>query len=80
MHDLNQELLSAGIGLVAAQHLDGGPPAQLYVNLGGVELNLVGSYETSVREDDANTTAWPIPNVLGIRRNPAANTPLDAKR
>jgi hypothetical protein len=68
MHDLNQELLSAGIGLVAAQHLEGGPEAQLYLNVDGVELEICGSFETSFKEDDENATAWPIPNVLGVRR------------
>ena len=68
MHDLNQELLSAGIGLVAAQHLEGGPEAQLYVKLGAFELEVCGSYETFFREDDGNAAAWPIPNVLGVRR------------
>jgi len=72
MHDINQELLSAGIGLVAAQHLEGGPEAQLYLNVGDVELEIYGSYETSFREDNGNTTAWPIPNVLGARRRPEA--------
>ena len=67
MHDLNQELLAAGIGLVAAQHLEGGPEAQLYFHVGKVESEMVGSYETSFREDDRNATPWPIPNVLGIR-------------
>lgn len=72
MHDLNRELLSAGIGLVALQHLEGGPEAQLFVNAGDTELELLGSFETSFREDDSNTFAWPIPNVLGIRRRPVA--------
>ena len=76
MHDLNQELLSAGIGLVAAQHLEGGPEAQLYVKLGAFELEVCGSYETFFREDDGNATAWPIPNVLGVRRKPAAKTQI----
>lgn len=72
MHDLNQELLSAGIGLVAAQHLEGGPEAQLYVHAGKTELEMFGSYETSFREDDSNSIPWPIPNVLGVRpRAPA---------
>lgn len=47
MHDLNQELLASDIGLVAAQHLEGGPEAQLYVHAGGVEMDLYGSFETS---------------------------------
>ena len=47
MHDLNQELLASDIGLVAAQHLEGGPEAQLYVHAGGEEMELYGSFETS---------------------------------
>lgn len=68
MRDFNNELLSAGIGLVALQHLEGGPEAQLFVKSGDVEIELFGSYETSFMENDENRTPWPIPNVLGIRR------------
>jgi hypothetical protein len=67
MHDLNQELLGAGIGIVAAQHLEGGPEAQLYVNVGYVKLEVFGSYETSFVENDANAEPWPIPNILGVK-------------
>ena len=35
---------------------------------GEIELERVGSYETSFREDGGNTAAWPVPNVLGVRR------------
>jgi hypothetical protein len=67
MHDLNRELLAAGIGLVAAQHLEGGPEAQLYLHVGGVALEMFGSYESSFKENDANSIPWPVPNVLGVR-------------
>jgi hypothetical protein len=67
MHDLNNELLSAGIGIVAAQHLEGGPEAQLYLHVGSTEMELFGSYETSFKENDSNSIAWPIPNILGVR-------------
>jgi hypothetical protein len=67
MHDFNRELLAANIGLVAAQHLEGGPEAQLYLHVGKVEMELLGSYETSLREDNSNATPWPVPNVLGVR-------------
>ena len=67
MHDLNEELLAAGIGLAAAQHLEGGPEAQLYIHAGNFKLEQFGSYETSFRENDSNATPWPIPNVLGVR-------------
>jgi hypothetical protein len=72
MHDLNDELLRSGIGIVAAQHLEGGPEAQLYVRAGGRERELFGSWETAFREDDRNGAPWPVPIVLGVRpRAPA---------
>jgi len=67
MHDLNNELLAAGIGIVAAQHLEGGPEAQLYLHVGSFEMEMYGSYETSFRENDSNSAAWPVPNILGLR-------------
>lgn len=67
MHDLNTELLRSGLGLVCAQHLEGGPPAQLYLKAGSVEMELMGSYETSIREDDENRKPWPLPSVIGVR-------------
>jgi len=67
MAHLNEELLAAGIGLVALQHLEGGPEAQLYLKAGGTELELFGSYETAFNENNGNPIAWPIPNILGVR-------------
>lgn len=68
MYDFNHELLDLGIGLVAAQHLEGGPEAQLYVAPLGLEL--FGSYETGYIESGNNKLAWPIPNVIGLVRRP----------
>jgi len=67
MRDLNRELLESGIDLVAAQHLEGGPETQLYFRAGKVEQELIGSFETFFKEDDANNIPWPIPSVLGVR-------------
>lgn len=67
MHDFNQELLGLGIDIVAAQHLEGGPEAQLYFKIDSWELEIFGSYETGFKENDDNSISWPIPNVLGIR-------------
>jgi hypothetical protein len=67
MHDLNNELLGLDIGLVSAQHLEGGPEAQLYLRAGEVELEFSGSYETSFRENNDISIAWPIPNILGVQ-------------
>lgn len=73
MHDLNRALVGLGIGLVAAQHLEGGPEAQLYVHLGGFELEQFGSYETGFNEKDGNASPWPVPNVLGVMPREAAS-------
>ena len=67
MHDFNQELLRMGISIVCAQHLEGGPEAQLYINIRDVEIELFGSYETAFMENGANAKPWPVPNVIGVR-------------
>jgi hypothetical protein len=67
MHDLNNALLNLDIGLVTAQHLEGGSQAQLYVNAGGMELELSGSQGNTFHEEHGLSVAWPIPNVLGVR-------------
>lgn len=67
MHHLNRQILALGIGIVTAQHLEGGPEAQIYVRAGGVEIERFGIFENSDPETEA-VNEWPIPNVLGIRR------------
>lgn len=70
MQNFNQELLSSGIAVVAAQHLEGGPEAQLYVNAGGTEIEMFGSYETGFNENDSNMwmpgrMSWESSGVIG---------------
>lgn len=71
MHDINAELLAGGIGIAAAQHLEGGPEAQLYLELGATRIDQCGSFETGFREDNDNHEAWAVPNVLGLRQKKA---------
>jgi hypothetical protein len=66
MHDFNRLLLSLPIDLVCAQHLEGGPEAQLALRFPGYERDLVGSYETGLMANDLNRHAWPIPNIIGL--------------
>ena len=68
MHDFNNILLELPIDIVCAQHLEGGPEAQIYLNHNGHKVEIVGSYETGFNENDANNVAWRIPNVFGISR------------
>lgn len=72
MYEFNQELLAAGLGIVAAQHLEGGPEAQLYVESGGFQREWVGTFEGALSTADSAGVAWPIPNVLGLRPRRAA--------
>jgi len=75
MYHFNEELLNLGIDLVAAQHLEGGPEAQLYFKVGEHSMERFGSYETAFNEDNSNQKAWPIPNVLGVRQKKGGATP-----
>lgn len=82
MRDLNEELLGLEIGLVAAQHLEGGPEAQLFVAVEGYELEVFGSYETAFKENDENTAAWRVPNIFGVRPkrgDPAGGQPEERR-
>jgi hypothetical protein len=66
-HDLIDSLLALPLGVREAMYVEGGPEAQLYVNAGGTEVELVGSRGSSFAGIE-NTYALPIPNVLGVRR------------
>jgi hypothetical protein len=67
MYEFNRILLALPIDLECAQHLEGGPEAQLFICSGQFEREYVGSYETGFNETQGVTQAWPIPNALGIR-------------
>jgi len=68
MYDFNELVLSLPIGLVAAQHLEGGPEAQMYLRHGDIGVSVSGSYETGFNETDISMNAWPVPNVIGIKK------------
>jgi uncharacterized protein YigE (DUF2233 family) len=68
VHDLIEILRELPLGLARAMYVEGGPEAQLYVESGGRAFEFVGSYETGFNENDDNAAAWPVPNVVAIRR------------
>jgi hypothetical protein len=72
MYDFNELLLSLPLGLVAAQHLEGGPEAQMYFRHGDFGVSVNGSYETGFNETDFSLGGWPIPNVIGVKRKTAS--------
>jgi len=68
VHDLIEILRELPLGLARAMYVEGGPEAQLYVESGDRAFEFVGSYETGFNENDDNAAAWPVPNVVAIRR------------
>lgn len=66
MYDFNEILLKLPLGLQAAQHLEGGPDASLYLNHKGVEFAGHGEYDFGYVEPDNPRTFWPIPNIIGF--------------
>lgn len=67
MHDLNLELLKLPIELVSAQHLEGGPEAQLFVKSKSFSYERIGSFETNFFESNSNASFYRIPNIIGIK-------------
>lgn len=65
MHALNELLLALPLDIVAAQHLEGGPGAQLWVNPAG--LDSMARHEAEILEREHAGLALPVPNVLGIK-------------
>ena len=68
MHDFNNLLLELPIDLISAQHLEGGPEAQLFINSGDFKLDLTGGFETGFLESGGNTYHYPVPNIIGIKK------------
>ena len=66
MYELNQALLELPLDIACAQHLEGGPEAQLFVGIGDFRLEIVGGYENRFTEGTTLNAAWPLPNVIGI--------------
>lgn len=73
-HDLNNVLLKLPLNISKAMYTEGGPQAQLYINIGKKEFEFVGSYETSLPQSNAAGISWPLPNIIGISaRTPQPN-------
>ena len=64
VHELVKALLAAPLDLAQAMYVEGGPEAQLFARGGGREIERVGTFEGA----DANSRAWPVPNVVAAVR------------
>jgi uncharacterized protein YigE (DUF2233 family) len=68
VHDFIDMLLELPLDIYNAMYLEGGPEASLYYSAGGIEKELIGSYETGFFMNDSNRVSWKIPNVIGVSR------------
>jgi hypothetical protein len=67
-HDFANTLLALPITIFNALYLEGGPEANLFFSLNGVDVERVGIRETGLQEDSFRVVPRPIPNVIGITK------------
>ena len=67
-YDLINILQQLPLNISRAMYTEGGPQAQLYINLGDKEWEFTGSYETNSNETNEDSVSWPLPNVVGISK------------
>ena len=65
-HDLINILKKLPLDIDRAMYVEGGPPAQLYINIGTHEHEFVGNYKIDIEENMNALFSRPIPNVVGI--------------
>ena len=69
-YDFVNLLLSLPLSIYNAMYLEGGTEASLYFSGKGIELERVGVFATSLKENSARVAARPIPNAIGITKKP----------
>lgn len=60
-------LLSFPFELTNAIYIEGGPETSLYIKVGDVTIEKVGSYVSQTYPNDLNDHFWKLPNVIGMR-------------
>ena len=65
-HDVIDILKTLPLNISRAMYTEGGPQAQLYINIGDREHEFVGNYEIEIQGDMKNLISRPVPNVVGI--------------
>jgi uncharacterized protein YigE (DUF2233 family) len=67
MWEFNEAVKSLGFGVTRLMHMEGGPTASLSIRSREANVDLAGSYETTVEADDTSSELAPLPNVLGVQ-------------
>jgi hypothetical protein len=64
--DLINILQALPLDIARAMYVEGGPQAQLYINIGDHEYEFVGGYKIDLKENMNSFFPRPIPNAVGI--------------
>ena len=67
-YDFNNILLSLDFSIFNAIYLEGGPEASLYFSVAGIALEKVGIYGMGLNGSVVRSSAYPVPNVIGITK------------
>jgi hypothetical protein len=67
MWEFNEAVKSLGLGVTRLMHMEGGPTASLSIRSREVNVDLAGSYETTVEADDTSSELSPLPNAIGVQ-------------
>ncbi|MBW2430549.1 MAG: phosphodiester glycosidase family protein [Deltaproteobacteria bacterium] len=70
-HDVIAILKKLPLNIARAMYVEGGPQAQLYINIGEHEHEFVGNYEIEIQGDMKKLISRPVPNIVGISLRPA---------
>lgn len=65
-HDVIEILKKLPINIARAMYAEGGPQAQLYINIGDHEYDFVGNYDIELHGNVKKLISRPVPNVVGI--------------
>jgi uncharacterized protein YigE (DUF2233 family) len=65
-HDVIDILKKLPLNITRAMYTEGGPQAQLYINIGDHEYEFVGNYEIDLQGNMKKLISRPVPNVVGI--------------
>jgi len=65
-HDVIDILKLLPLNITRAMYTEGGPQAQLYINIGDHEYDFVGNYEIELQGNMKKLISRPVPNVVGI--------------
>jgi len=65
-HDLIDILKKLPLSISRAMYAEGGPQAQLYINIGDHEHEFVGNYDIEIQGNMKKLISRPVPNVVGI--------------